>query len=71
MNIPFKELDVVALLKNIPQEKLIIGQVGTIVLVHNDNVVEVEFCDTKGRTISLLTLEKRDLMLLHYEAEYA
>ncbi|MBS3913710.1 MAG: DUF4926 domain-containing protein [Bacteroidetes bacterium] len=71
MNTHFKELDVVALLKNIPEEKLIIGQVGTIVLVHNDNTFEVEFCDMKGKTISLLTLEKKDLMLLHYEAEYA
>ena len=71
MNTQFKELDVVALLKNIPEEKLIVGQVGTIVLVHSDNIFEVEFSDTKGKTISILTLEKKNLMLLHYEAEYA
>lgn len=64
-----KLLDVVALLKAIPEEKLVKGQVGTIVEELEEGVYEVEFADKQGRTIASLTLTAKDLMLLHFEIE--
>lgn len=64
-----KLLDVVALLKDMPNEKLVKGQVGTIVEELDKGVYEVEFADKQGRMIASLTLATEDLMLLHFEAE--
>ncbi len=64
-----KLLDVVALLKDVPDEKLVKGQVGTIVEDLDEGIYEVEFADKQGRTIASLTLATKDLMLLHFEAE--
>jgi catabolite regulation protein CreA len=36
-------LDVVALMKDIPSKKLIIGQVGTVVEILGQDAIEVEF----------------------------
>lgn len=66
---PLKLLDVVALLKAIPNEKLVKGQVGTIVEVLDEDVYEVEFADKQGKTITSLALKAEDLMLLHFEVE--
>lgn len=66
-----KLLDVVALLKNIPGEKLIKGQVGTIVEELDEETYEVEFADKQGKTIISLALKAHDLMLLHFEKEVA
>ncbi len=62
-------LDVVALLKDIPEAHLLVGQVGTVVELLAENVYEVEFADRKGRTLSICTLSSDDLLLLHYELE--
>lgn len=67
----FKLYDVVALLKQIPNTKLSMGQVGTIVHVYTDEDVEVEFSRPNGAIIELLTLKTDDILLLHYEAEVA
>ena len=64
-----KLLDIVALLKDVPNEKLVKGQVGTIVEVLDEGVYEVEFADKQGRTIASLALAVEELMLLHFEAE--
>ena len=64
-----KLLDVIALLKDIPAEKLSKGQVGTIVEELDEGVYEVEFADKKGRTITSLALKTQDIMLLHFEME--
>lgn len=64
-----KLLDVVALLKDIPNEKLVKGQVGTVVEELDKGVYEVEFADKEGKTLASLTLAAKDLMLLHFEAE--
>jgi len=64
-------LDVVALLKDIPAEKLVKGQVGTIVEELDEDVFEVEFANRQGETIASLPLNSADLMLLHFEAETA
>lgn len=64
-----KLLDIVALLKDVPNEKLVKGQVGTIVEMLDEGVYEVEFADKQGRTIASLALAVEELMLLHFEAE--
>ncbi len=64
----FKLFDVVALVKDLPDEDLFSGQVGTIVEVYNDGeAFEVEFVDRTGHTYGLLTLRPEQLMILHYE----
>jgi len=66
-----KILDVVALLKDVPDKKLVKGQVGTIVETWDKGVFEVEFCNPKGETIALLEVSGDDLLLLHYHLEAA
>ena len=63
----FKILDIVALLVDRPESKLVSGQVGTILEQLDENVYEVEFADKKGRTLVTLPIESKDLMLLHFE----
>ena len=67
--VSLKLLDTVALLKDIPDEKLVKGQVGTIIEMLDKDVYEVEFADKQGRTIASLALVVEELMLLHFEAE--
>lgn len=64
-------LDVVALLKDIPEEKLRKGQVGTIVEVFDADNFEVEFADKQGQTITTLSLNSSELLKLLHEAVYA
>ena len=67
--VSLKLLDTVALLKDMPDEKLVKGQVGTIIEMLDKGVYEVEFADKQGRTIASLALAVEELMLLHFEAE--
>jgi hypothetical protein len=61
--------DSVALLEDLPEEKLRRGQVGAIVEIYNQGeAFEVEFVDTNGRTYGLLALRPEQLMLLHRES---
>jgi len=62
-----KILDVVALLKEVPDKRLQKGQVGTIVEKWDTKVFEVEFCNTKGETLALAQIDEKDLLLLHYQ----
>jgi len=64
----FKILEVVALLKNIPEKNLLMGQVGTIVEKLTENVYEVEFAGKNGEPIALAAIESDHLLLLHYES---
>jgi hypothetical protein len=64
-------LDVVALLKDIPVEKLRKGQVGTVVEVFDNDNFEVEFADKQGQTITTLPLNNSELLKLFHEAIYA
>jgi len=66
-NGPVKLLDVVALLEDRPQDRLVSGQVGTIVEVHSPDGFEVEFLDSQGRTIGLVTLKRSDFLVLRHE----
>ena len=63
-----KLLDTVALLKHTCDEKLVKGQVGTIVEELDEDVYEVESADKQGKTISSLALAAEELMLLHFES---
>ncbi|QDL12262.1 DUF4926 domain-containing protein [Brasilonema octagenarum UFV-E1] len=62
-----KLLDVVALLKDIPEFDLYRGQVGTIVEEYEPGVFEVEFSDTDGHTYVMETLEADKLMILYHQ----
>jgi hypothetical protein len=67
MKYNLKTLDVVALLRDIPEKKLVKGQVGTIVEEWDTGVFEVEFCNLKGETLALAQINGNDLLLLHYQ----
>ncbi len=62
-----KTLDVVALLKDVPEHNLKKGQVGTIVEKWEDGVFEVEFADKMGQAISFLAVKQDDLLKLYFE----
>lgn len=57
-------LEVVKLQQVLPGSNLQKGDIGTIVEVYSNpyEAYEVEFCDTKGKTIALLTLKPEQLM---------
>jgi len=61
-----QELDVVALLRDMPDRKLVAGQVGTVVEVFDKETFEVEFSDDEGRAYAMVSLKKDDLIVLHY-----
>jgi hypothetical protein len=57
-----KELDLVALRKPLPDRGLVVGDVGTIVLKHDDGAAyEVEFVVADGGTIAVETLTPDEL----------
>ena len=64
---PIRELDVVALTADLPQNGLTRGQVGTVVHTYAPDQFEVEFVDPRGHTYALATLRADDLLVLHYE----
>lgn len=56
------ELDSVALTVDLPEQGLVRGDVGAVVLVHdNGTAFEVEFVGYDGHTVALLTLERAQL----------
>jgi len=59
-------LDVVALLRDYTDRKIVSGQVGTVVEILEDGVFEVEFSDEHGRAYAMCALKEEDLMPLHY-----
>ena len=61
-----KLLDVVALLEDVPNDRLVRGQVGTIVEKLNPGVFEVEFSDDTGKTYASLSLRSNQLLVLHH-----
>lgn len=70
-NDQIKPLDVVALTDDLPERELWRGQVGTIVEKLAPDVFEVEFSDNEGRTFASLALRTQQLLVLHYEPEFA
>ena len=51
-----KLLDVVALVRNLPHYGLVLGDLGTVVELHEPDGLEVEFASASGRSVALLTL---------------
>jgi hypothetical protein len=68
---PAKLLDVIALLEDKPALRLACGQVGTIVELLASDVFEVEFCDSEGRTLSLVELRRGEFLVLRHEPALA
>ena len=66
-----KQYDVVTLVSDLPEHRLVRGQVGTIVEQYAPDAFEVEFMDQNGRTYALATLKAEDLLVLQYEPAYA
>jgi hypothetical protein len=64
-----KLLDVVALLTDLPERRLVQGQVGTVVERLAADVFEIEFCDDEGKTYAECALKASQLMVLHYQPE--
>ena len=67
MKEPVKNLDVVALLADLPEAKLSRGQVGTVVETLEGGAVLVEFNDDEGKTYALTPVEPNKILVLHYE----
>jgi hypothetical protein len=64
-------LDVVALLTDLPAQRLPRGQVGTIVEQLDDKTLLVEFSDDQGRAYAVAPCPRADLLVLHYVLEPA
>jgi len=60
-------LAVVALVKDLPEEGLVRGQVGTVVESWAPDVYEVEFSDGNGKAYAMVALSADQLMRLHHE----
>jgi Domain of unknown function (DUF4926) len=64
-------LDVVALLTDLPAQRLARGQVGTIVEELDDKTSLVEFSDDQGRAYAIAPCPRAELLILHYVPEAA
>ena len=64
-------LDVVALLTDLPAQRLARGQVGTIVEQLDNKALLVEFSDEQGRAYAVAPCPQADLLVLHYVPEPA
>jgi hypothetical protein len=64
-------LAVVALLTDLPAQRLARGQVGTIVEQLDDKTSLVEFSDEQGRAYAVAPCPRADLLVLHYVREAA
>jgi hypothetical protein len=61
----------VALTKDIPDQLLRRGQVGTVVEALGSGHYEVEFSDDEGRTYAEASVNGEDLIVLHYQPQSA
>jgi len=64
-------LDVVALLTNLPAQRLARGQVGTVVEQLDDKTLLVEFSDDQGSAYAIAPCLRADVLILHYVPEAA
>ncbi len=64
-------LDVVALLTDLPAERLARGQVGTVVEQLDNSTFLVEFSDDQGRAYAIAPCPRAELLILHYVPEAA
>lgn len=61
MTQPFRELDSVVLVRDLPEAGLCAGDLGAIVHVHAPDAFEVEFVAASGRMVALRTLSPDDV----------
>jgi hypothetical protein len=61
-----KSLEVVALIKDVPEKHLRRGQVGTVVEMLTPGIVEVEFSDLDGNTYAMCSVPENNLLVLHH-----
>jgi hypothetical protein len=59
-------LSEVALLRDLPEQGLVRGQVGTVVEMLSSSAVEVEFSDEEGRTYAMAALRSEELVRLYH-----
>ena len=64
-------LDVVALLTDLPAQRLTRGQVGTVVELLDEGNVLVEFSDEQGRAYAIAPCPCSELLVLHYVPQAA
>jgi hypothetical protein len=64
-------LDVVALLSDLPAQRLVRGQVGTIVEQLDENISLVEFSDEQGRAYAIAPCPLTELLTLRCVPEAA
>ncbi len=57
----FRPLDTVVLEKDLPEHRLVRGDLGAVVHVFEPDGLEVEFVSASGRTEALVTLSVRDV----------
>jgi Domain of unknown function (DUF4926) len=60
-------LDVVALLRDLPEQGLARGDVGAVVDDAGGPQVLVEFADADGETVAMIAVLRSDLLALNYE----
>ena len=66
-----RNLDVVALISDLPELGLVRGQVGTVLQFLAPGIFEVEFSDDEGRAYAQLALRGDQLLVLHYAPQKA
>jgi len=59
-------LDVVGLTEDLPERRLVRGQVGTTLQLLAPGVFDVEFSNDEGRAYATLALSEEQLMRLHH-----
>jgi hypothetical protein len=64
-------LDVVALLADIPDRRIIRGQVGTVIEELDEATALVEFSDDEGHAYALVPCLRSELLVLRYVPEAA
>lgn len=56
------ETDLVAILKNLPEKKLVRGDIGTVAFVYDGGgLYEVEFVNAAGDTVAVVTLDENEI----------
>lgn len=64
MNHEIKEHEMVALLHEMPDEKLVPGDIGTVVMIHNNGeAFEVEFPNPAGKPRYVVVTVRREILL--------
>ena len=62
-------LDVVALLTDLPEQRLARGHVGTIVEEIDDETLLVEFSDEQAHAYTIAPCSRTELLVLHHLAD--